>query len=71
MPHGLRRQDISDIQLRCFATQSPAQQRGCRNAAMSKVMLLNDDYVPGFLNFSGPAPQSLSPDGVVAYRITW
>jgi hypothetical protein len=71
MPQGMRRQDISEIQLRCFATPSPAQQRGCRNASILKVMLLDDEYVPGFLKFSGHAPQNLLPDGVIAYRITW
>ena len=68
IPHGLQRQDISEIQLHCFPTQSTAQRKGCRNASISKVMILDEAYVPGLLKISGPAPQNLPPDGLIVYR---
>jgi hypothetical protein len=71
MPHGLRREEIAEIQLRCFATPTPALQRGCRSASISKIMLLDDEYVPEFLKFTGPATKNLAPNGTVSYRITW
>jgi hypothetical protein len=34
-------------------------------------MVLDEGYVPGFLKFSGTAPQDLSPDGAAVFHITW
>jgi hypothetical protein len=68
IPHGLQRQDISEIQLRCFPTQGPAQQRGCHNASISKVMMLDETYVPRLIKISSPAPQNVSPGGVIIYH---
>jgi len=68
IPHGLQRQDISEFNFTAFPTQSTAQRKGCRNASISKVMILDEAYVPGLLKISGPAPQNLPPDGLIIYR---
>jgi len=67
LPASTEIASLDSIIVRCYATEKPAVERLSSGVRLSKVFMLDSNYVPRELHFNERSPVKLKPGEEVAF----